>query len=63
MADTDSQRPAPPLAASQTGLGSRGEVFDSDLFENAEDRYAGFDTSIGVAADDEQDLRERTMAR
>ena len=63
MAETD-QRPDPPHANGrrENGLGERGAEFDRDLYAADGDRFAGLDTSIGVA-DDEQDFRERAMAR
>ena len=61
MAATDQRRPLANGAAAGEN-GNRGEVFDQDLFEGG-DRFAGFDTSIGVAADEDQDFRERQMAR
>ena len=64
MADTE-QLPHPPHAngRKENGLGDRGAEFDRDLYGEDGDRYAGLDTSIGVAADDDQDFRERAMAR
>ena len=60
MAATEQRPLANGAAAGENG--NRGEVFDQDLFEGG-DRFAGFDTSIGVAADEDQDFRERQMAR
>ena len=46
----------------QNGVSLTGTTFDQDLY-GAGDRYAGFDTSIGLGAEEDLDERERTLAR
>jgi len=46
----------------QTGVPLTGATFDQELYGGV-DRYAGFDTSIGLNVDEDQDERERALAR
>lgn len=46
----------------QNGVPITGTTFDQELY-GASDRYAGFDTSIGLDVGDEQDERERALAK
>lgn len=46
----------------QNGVPMTGATFDQELY-GASDRYAGFDTSIGLDVGDEQDERERALAK
>lgn len=46
----------------QNGVPTKGTTFDQELY-GASDRYAGFDTSIGLDVGDEQDERERALAK
>ena len=46
----------------QNGVSMTGRTFDQDLY-GASDRYAGFDTSIGLDVGEEQDERERALAK
>lgn len=46
----------------QNGVSLTGTTMDQDLYGGA-DRYAGFDTSIGLGAEEDLDERERTLAR
>lgn len=46
----------------QNGVPMTGTTFDQELY-GASDRYAGFDTSIGLDVGDEQDERERALAK
>ncbi len=46
----------------QNGVSLTGTTMDQELYGGV-DRYAGFDTSIGLDVEGEQDERERTLAR
>ena len=46
----------------QNGVPLTGTTFDQELYGGI-DRYAGFDTSIGLGAEEDLDERERTLAR
>lgn len=46
----------------QNGVPITGATFDQELYGGV-DRYAGFDTSIGLNVDEDQDERERALAR
>ena len=46
----------------QNGVSLTGTTMDQELYGGV-DRYAGFDRSIGLDVEEEQDERERALAR